>query len=82
MSFSKYKFEDYAKRMSEALNNVDQSQVDILFEKIDRIIGTTNNSNGLTYKSNGPTYKIYGLARKSNGPKSNGPSYERNEFMR
>ena len=43
MSFSNYKFEDYAKRMSEALNNVDQSQVDILFEKIDSIIGSNNN---------------------------------------
>ena len=43
MTRNSYKFEDYAKGVNQALNNVNQNQVDILFEEIVKIIGTKNN---------------------------------------
>ena len=43
MGFSEYKFEEYANRVSLALRNVRQEEVDILFNKIDGIIGSNNN---------------------------------------
>ena len=43
MKYHKYLFKDYSLKIIQALEKVDQSAVDELFNQIDKIIGTNSN---------------------------------------
>ena len=43
MQNSKYLFKDYALKINQALEKVNQNEVDLLFNQIDKIIGTNSN---------------------------------------
>ena len=43
MQYHKYLFKDYSLKINQALEKVDQNEVDKLFDQIDKIIGTSSN---------------------------------------